>query len=380
MPASDYLTLAARLALRGAGDVEPNPMVGAVIVKNDQIIGLGHHRKYGGLHAEREALADCLRRGNSPRGSTLYVTLEPCCHHGKQPPCTDAMIEAGISRVVAARPDPNPVSSNGAQILGRAGIPCDFTGASPLATRLSDPFIRRTTLGLPWIIAKWAQTPDGRLKTNPGEPRWISGEPARRRVHRLRARVDAVLTGIGTALADDPLLTPRHTRIHRTPRRIILDPALRLPPDSQLARTVRQSPVLVVCDPARLAASPNHAPLRSAGVELLPFPHTARGPDLPALLRSLAVSHHLSTILLESGPTLLQSMLAADLVDAALVHIGGGGAMPRSHWPAAAAQAAPALAVPARFTLCRSRISGPDAELLYARSTPPPAPSAPPAA
>lgn len=375
--ASDFLNLAARLALRAMGDVEPNPMVGAVIVKDDQVIGLGHHRKYGRLHAEREALADCLRRGHNPVGSTLYVTLEPCCHHGKQPPCTDALIESGVARVVAARPDPNPVSRNGAQVLRRAGIPCDFTDASPLATRLSDPFIRRTVLGLPWVIAKWAQTPDGRLKTNPSEPRWISGELSRRKVHRLRARVDAVLTGIGTALADDPLLTPRHTRIHRTPRRIILDPALRLPPDSQLARTARHSPVLVVCDPARFAASPNRSPLQAAGVEILPFPHTARGLDLPALLRTLATGRGISTILLESGPALLRSMFAADLIDAALVHIGGGGATPRDHWPAAAARAAQALADPARYTLCRSRISGSDAELFYARSIPPVAAPAP---
>ena len=172
----DYLDLAARLALRAAGDVEPNPMVGAVLVRDGRIIGMGHHRKFGGLHAEREALADCRRRAEAPRGATAYVTLEPCCHHGKQPPCTEALIEAGISRVVAARPDPNPISRGGANALQSVGIPCEFTAASPLATAISDPFVRGIMHGLPWVIAKWAQTADGRLVTRPGEPRWISGD------------------------------------------------------------------------------------------------------------------------------------------------------------------------------------------------------------
>src|SRR5262245_52581624 len=156
----DYLDLAARLACRAAGDVEPNPMVGAVIVRDGRIIGMGHHRKFGGLHAEREALADCRRRDEDPRGATMYVTLEPCRHFGKQPPCTDALIEAGIARVIAARADPDSTSGGGAEVLREAGIPCEFSDASRNAIELSDPFVKRVQTGLPWVIAKWAQTVD----------------------------------------------------------------------------------------------------------------------------------------------------------------------------------------------------------------------------
>jgi diaminohydroxyphosphoribosylaminopyrimidine deaminase/5-amino-6-(5-phosphoribosylamino)uracil reductase len=282
------LDLAARAALRAAGDVEPNPMVGAVIVKGDRIIGIGHHRKFGGLHAEREALADCRRRGEDPRGSTIYVTLEPCCHHGKQPPCTDALIEAGITRVIAARRDPNPVSANGAEVLHRAGIICEFTDASPLATRLSDPFIKRITTGLPWVIAKWAQTIDGRIATRTGESRWISGEVSRRRVHHLRARVDCILTGMGTVIADDPLLTARGIgRVRRVARRVVIDSDLDIPVIAQLVRTAREFPTTVVCSDqaaAATASGPRREALKAAGVEILPVPLLERGIDLNAAL------------------------------------------------------------------------------------------------
>src|ERR1041384_1914007 len=188
------LDLAGRLARGGAGCVEPNPMVGAVVVRDGVVMGMGHHRRYGGPHAEREALADCRSRGDDPRGATVYVTLEPCCHFGKTPPCTDALIEAGVARVVAARRDPNPASGGGAAVLERAGIGVEFCGNSPSALAVSDPFVKRVTTGLPWVIAKWAQFEDGRMVTRPGEPRWISHEWARRRVHRLRGRVDAIVT------------------------------------------------------------------------------------------------------------------------------------------------------------------------------------------
>src|SRR5262245_31119451 len=210
------LDLAARLALLGAGRVEPNPMVGAALVHDGRVIGLGHHHRFGDLHAERAAMINCRKRGNDPRGSTLYVTLEPCRHFGKQPPCTDAIIEAGISRVIYAREDPAEVSGGGAAVLRAHGIPCDLSSLSPFATGISDPFVKRIRTGLPWVTAKWAQTIDGRIATRTGESKWISGELARRRVHRLRGSVDAILTGIGTADTDDQMLTARAvpTRTH----------------------------------------------------------------------------------------------------------------------------------------------------------------------
>lgn len=319
----DFLDLAARAAFRAMGDVEPNPMVGAVLVKAGVVIGIGHHRRFGGPHAEREALADARARGHDPHASTAYVTLEPCSHHGKTPPCTDALIEAGVARVVAARPDPNPVSAGGARALRVAGIPCDFCGDSDLALRVGDPFVKRTTTTLPFVIAKWAQFHDGRIVTRPDEDRWISGPAARRRVHRLRARVDAILTGIGTVLADDPLLTARDVaRVRRVARRVVLDPSLRTPSDAALVRTAGDTPTIIACtrgaDPARAAD------LRSRGVEVVEVPSNPDGLDLHALLRRLARAHHLTTILTEAGPRLLASLFAARFVDLALIHTAPG--------------------------------------------------------
>lgn len=361
-------------------------MVGAVIVNDGQVIGIGHHRKYGGLHAEREALAECRRRGSDPRGATAYVTLEPCCHHGKQPPCTDALIESGIAHVIAARRDPNPVSGGGADVLHRAGIPCEFTEASPLATRLSDPFIKRITTGLPWVIAKWAQTRDGRLVTTPGEPRWISGEVSRRRVHRLRARVDAVLTGMGTVIADDPRLTARDVpRLRRIARRVVLDTSLNLPPFSNLARTARETPILAICSEAALS-SPGIAPRRAAlermGVQIAAIPDKGQGLDLIAALRMLADQYSASTVLLECGPRLLGSMFGLDLIDECLIHVGGVSSPEGA--VSAANHRAPQLAELDRFQLVRKHSRGQDFELTYwrtrqtttsSRTPAPPAPS-----
>ena len=271
-------------------------MVGAVLVRDGVVLGMGHHRRFGGLHAEREALADCRRRGNDPRGSTVFVTLEPCCHHGKQPPCTEALIEAGVARVVYARPDPHETSGGGAGVLRRAGIACELCEESPLATRLSDPFVKRVTTGLPWVIAKWAQTADGRLVTRADEPRWISNPHSLKRVHRLRARVDAVITGIGTVLADDPLLNARGVRrVRRIAKRVVLADHRRLPPDSKVARGEGAGEVLVFDNPTGKA-------------------------DLRATLHALVADHDATTVLLECGPTLLAAFAAAGLIDEAFVY------------------------------------------------------------
>jgi diaminohydroxyphosphoribosylaminopyrimidine deaminase/5-amino-6-(5-phosphoribosylamino)uracil reductase len=363
-----YLDLAARLALRAAGYVEPNPLVGAVVVKDGRIIGMGHHRTWGGLHAEREALADCRHRGENPRDSTVYVTLEPCAHVGKQPPCTEALIEAGVRRVVAARPDPNPVSSGGSTALRQAGIACEFSDASDRAIRVGDAFVKRISSGLPWVIAKWAQTFDGRLVTRPREPRWISGEVSRRRVHRLRARVDVVMTGIGTVLADDPMLSARGVHIRRVATRCVVDSHLQMPLECALVRGAREIPLLICSTPEPVRQRADRvAALAERGATVLALAVGADGcANLPGILRHLA-RNGASNVLLECGPRLLNAMFDVDLVDEAVVHIAPprlGGEQDRI---AAAARAAAAVGDSNRFVLCHARPSGVDTELIFVR-------------
>ncbi len=342
-------------------------MVGCVIVKIDRVIGLGHHKKFGGLHAEREALADCTCRGEDATGATVFVTLEPCCHHGKQPPCTDALIQAGVARVIATRADPNPVSGGGRAVLAAAGIPCEFSEASPNALDLSAPFVKRITTGLPWVIAKWAQTIDGRLITRAGEPRWISGEAARRRVHRLRSRVDAIVTGMGTVLADDPLLTARGVaRVRRVAKRIVMDVGLSLPVVAQVARTATQAPTIVMCSPDA-AESPRRAALEAMGVRIVPVAVEAPGIDLRAALRALVERFDATNVLLECGPRLLASFFGVGLVDEAVVHIGGA-RLDTAGASAAVSRAEPSIADAVRFRVCRVRPLGSDTEVIFRRT------------
>jgi len=208
------------LAERGRGRVEPNPLVGCVIVKMGRVVGEGFHRRFGGPHAEVIALN---RAGRAARGATAYVTLEPCCHHGKTGPCTDALIRAGVKRVVTACRDPfKKVAGKGIAQLHRAGITVEVGLLRVEAQSLNAPFFKRVTTGLPWVIAKWAMTLDGAISSGKkGPSRWISGPQSRRMVHELRARVDAILIGIGTALADDPLLTARGVKVRRVARRVV---------------------------------------------------------------------------------------------------------------------------------------------------------------
>jgi len=367
-----FLDMAARGALRALGDVEPNPLVGAALVKDGEVVGLGHHRRFGGPHAEREALANATHRGLDPRGSTLYCTLEPCTHHGKTPPCTDAILKAGIARVVIARPDPNPAASGGADVLRARGLDVRFSDASPLASALSEPFIRRTTTGLPFVIAKWAQTLDGRIATRTSDSKWISCERSRRRVHRLRARVDAILTGAGTVVADDPMLTARGVRIHRVARRIVLDSALRTPVGCTLVRTARQTPTTILYSSAALAHSGEPGrieALRKTGVELISVPAGPNGLDLRAALRSIA-AQGVQTVLLEAGPSLLGALLSENLVDRALVYVAPILLADGEAKPVAIGRSVPVLAEASRWSLVRAKRVDHDLELLYRRSTP----------
>ncbi len=239
------------LAAAGQGFVEPNPMVGCVIARGAEIVGEGRHRRFGGDHAEVEAL-----RLVGPRaaGATLYVTLEPCCHFGKTPPCTGAILAAGVRRVVAAMSDPFPqVAGGGAAELRAAGVEVELGLLEDDARRLNAPYLKLIQRGRPWVIAKWAMTLDGKIATRTGASRWISGAQSRRAVHALRGRMDAIVVGRETALHDDPLLTARPPG-PRTPLRIVLDTRASLRNDSQLVRTAHESPVLIAAGSEASAA------------------------------------------------------------------------------------------------------------------------------
>jgi diaminohydroxyphosphoribosylaminopyrimidine deaminase/5-amino-6-(5-phosphoribosylamino)uracil reductase len=342
-------------------------MVGAVIVRAGRVIGLGHHRRIGGPHAERDAIESCKRRGEDPRGSTMYVTLEPCNAHGRQPPCVPAIIDAGIARVVYARPDPGGPKSGGAAALRRGGVDSVPCACSPWALRLGAPFARRATTGMPWVIAKWAQSLDGGLATAEGTSKWISGEESRRRVHRMRARVDAVLTGIGTILADDPLLTARGVhRVRRVARRVVVDPDLRTPASSRLVRSAGEAPVTICCARPRADAAASRLALERAGVEVVEAPGERGLVDLRACLAHLAGAHGATNVMVEAGPRLLGALMGAGLVDECVVFIapmllGAGKRAIETGDPLRALADAP------RMSLVRARRTGEDLEMILLR-------------
>ncbi len=301
-------------ARKGHGAVEPNPMVGAVVVREGQRIGLGHHARFGGPHAEVVALAEA---GPAARGATLYVTLEPCCHLGKTPPCTDAILAAGVTRVVAAMRDPFPrVAGGGLVRLREAGLRVDVGLMDDAAARLNAPYLKRLATGLPYVTAKWAMTLDGKTATASGDSRWISSPRSRACVHVLRGRMDAILVGIGTALADDPQLTARPPG-PRQPVRIVLDGAARLPVGSRLAQTAREAPVWIAV--TGQAPADRLAALAALGCEILEFPGDGRIPIL--LLLSELSRRGVANLLVEGGGQVLGAFLDAGHVDAVDVYI-----------------------------------------------------------
>ena len=319
---SQHLQRALELAEHGRGRVSPNPLVGAVVVRDGAVIGEGFHAELGGLHAERAALAACRERGEDPAGATMYVTLEPCAHEGRQPPCVEALLEAGIARVVIASDDPSEkAAGRGPGILRDGGVEVDSAaGAEAAAARLlNQAFRKHARTGLPLVTLKLAISLDGRTATAPGDSPWISGEQSRELVHRWRAEADAIAVGIGTVLADDPLLTARpdsaatYSRIAgtsrsaaRQPVRIVFDRRARLPLDSQLLATLGDSPVLVVV--ATDASQARVDALRSAGAEILV------AADIEAALRELG-SREITSLFLEGGRSLATAFLAADHLD-----------------------------------------------------------------
>ncbi|MFM7414863.1 MAG: bifunctional diaminohydroxyphosphoribosylaminopyrimidine deaminase/5-amino-6-(5-phosphoribosylamino)uracil reductase RibD [Alphaproteobacteria bacterium] len=310
----DLLHMRAALALarRGLGNAWPNPAVGCVLVKDGRVIGRGWTQPGGRPHAETEALR---RAGDAARGATAYVTLEPCSHHGRTPPCCEALAGAGIARVVMAMRDPDPrVNGRGLAMLRGAGIVVEEGLLEAEARALNAGFFRRIQAGMPVVTLKLASTLDGRIATATGESRWITGEAARREVHALRARHDAILVGSGTVLADDPDLTCRIPGMERVPMlRVVADARLRTPEASRLVQGAEVAPVLIITAPGHPPAA--QAPFMAAGADIVTVPaHAAGGLDLPSLLRALG-RRGVTRVLAEGGAGLAAALLRQGLVD-----------------------------------------------------------------
>ena len=304
-----HMRRALELAAQGRGSVEPNPMVGCVIARGAEIIGEGWHRIYGGVHAEVDALKLAADRA---AGATMYVTLEPCCHQGKTPPCTKAIIEAGAARVVVAQRDPFPqVAGGGVEQLQRAGIEVEVSLLEADARQLNAPYLKLIETGRPWIIAKWAMTLDGKIATRTGSSRWISSEQSREIVHVLRGRVDAIVVGRETALRDDPSLTARPPG-PRTALRVVVDTGGSLGSESQLVRTAGQTPVLVAV--GNEAGEADRTRLVKAGCEVLVCEGQTHAARLEALLDELG-RRRLTNVLVEGGGRLLGDFLDGGHVD-----------------------------------------------------------------
>jgi len=317
-----FMQAALRLAKRGIGSVEPNPAVGAVIVKNSRIIGRGWHKKFGGPHAEINALEDCKKHGDSPQGAAMYVTLEPCCHYAKTPPCTEAIIAAGLAKVVIATIDPSEhANGRGIELLRNAGIEVQTGICEAEARLLNAPFVKFATTGKCWVILKWAQTIDGKLAYAAGyESRWISNEQSRKDVHKLRRRAGAILVGINTVIADDPLLTVRPSR-GKQPIRIVLDGSLRIPLDCRLLATAKKAPVLIVAGEGAIKTNLELADkIKRKGAEVITVPAIQGRCDLRFLLDELT-KRGIQQLLVEGGPTVLSSFLKEQLVDEIVVYI-----------------------------------------------------------
>ena len=336
MPEEKYMRRAIELAKKGSGHVNPNPLVGAVIVKDGEIIGEGYHECYGQLHAERNAIANARKRGNNIEGSTIYVTLEPCCHYGKTPPCTEAIIEEKIARVVVGSDDPNPlVSGKGFKLLREKGIEVIPHFLKEECDAMNHVFFHYISTGTPYVAMKYAMTMDGKIACYTGDSKWVTGETARLHVQETRKRLSGIMVGIGTVLADDPMLNCRiETGVD--PIRLICDSQLRTPLDSQLVRTARDIPTWIFCahaQPERVTA------LEEAGVRVVSLPDAdGKRVDLRAVMNYLG-EQQVDSVLLEGGGTLngealrlglvhkVQAYIAPKLIGGASAHgpVGGPG-------------------------------------------------------
>lgn len=307
---------AIELARTAAGWTNPNPLVGAVVVKDGRIIGEGCHERYGEKHAERNALATC---SEDPQGATIYVTLEPCNHTGKQPPCVDALIEAGVARVVVGSRDPNPlVSGKGNARLRAAGIEVETDFLREECDALNPVFFHFITTGRPFVVAKWAMSADGKIACATGDARWVSSEESRADVHELRQRLAGIMVGINTVLADDPLLTCRREVPSNNPVRIVCDSHLRIPERCALFSSLDEAPVVIAT--AEDGNSDKARRLIALGAEIISVPDAQGRVDLTALMRQLG-TRNIDSVLLEGGATLNAAAFAADLVDEVIVYL-----------------------------------------------------------
>jgi len=310
---AEHLQRTIELAGHGRGRVHPNPMVGALIVRDGAILGEGWHDEHGAAHAEVNAITDA--QGADLSGATLYVSMEPCCHQGKTPPCTDAILASGIARVVVASDDPSTkAAGRGLGILRDEGIEIELADddVAHRARLINQPFRKHARSGRPWVLFKSAMTLDGKVATRTGDSQWISDESSRARAHRWRASVDAVAVGIGTALADDPRLTARVEGVHHQPRRVVFDATARLPQDSQLVAAAPDPPLIVVV--SRAARRSATEALEMAGAQVL----VATGANEPARVRSALEqlgADGVTSILLEGGPHLAGAFLDAGEID-----------------------------------------------------------------
>lgn len=309
-----YMKMALELAQKGMGFTAPNPMVGAVIVKNGKIIGQGYHRKYGGLHAEREALAACTEE---PEGASIYVTLEPCCHYGKQPPCVNAILEAGIRRVIIGSSDPNPlVAGKGIRILKDHGIEVTENILKEECDKLNEAFFYYIQNKKPYVVMKYAMTMDGKIAAYTGESKWVTGEAARIHVQEQRLKYTGIMVGVGTVLADDPMLTCRLEN-SRNPVRIICDSHLRTPLTSKIVRTAETIPTILASSSKDQQKIKNYEEL---GCQVLYVPEKNGHIDLNRLMELLGAAK-IDSILLEGGGSLNWSALESGIVQKVQTYI-----------------------------------------------------------
>lgn len=309
-----YMKMALELAQKGMGFTAPNPMVGAVIVKNGRIIGQGYHRKYGGLHAEREALAACTEE---PEGASIYVTLEPCCHYGKQPPCVNAILEAGIRRVIIGSSDPNPlVAGKGIRILKNHGIEVTENILKEECDKLNEAFFYYIQDKKPYVVMKYAMTMDGKIAAYTGESKWVTGEAARIHVQEQRLKYTGIMVGVGTVLADDPMLTCRLEN-SRNPVRIICDSHLRTPLTSKIVRTAETIPTILASSSKDQQKIKNYEEL---GCQVLYVPEKNGHIDLNRLMELLGAAK-IDSILLEGGGSLNWSALESGIVQKVQTYI-----------------------------------------------------------
>ncbi len=325
------------LAKKAAGCTRPNPLVGAIIARDGAILGAGYHERAGGDHAEARAVADARRNGHGDlSGATVYVTLEPCCHVGRTGPCADLLVSAGVSRVVCGMTDPDPrVSGGGIARLRAAGIGVE-TGVREAECRaLNRPFLKRVTEGLPFVTLKYAMSLDGKTATAAGESRWISSVPSREETHRLRSESAVILCGVGTVLADDPLLTARIPSRPDAPQpvRVVVDSSLRIPFDSRVVSTAKKHPTIVACAIPRPEgpSGGKAAALERFGAEVLRVPGADGRVDLAALFRELA-ARGLDSVFMEGGGTVSFSAVSGGLVDRVIAYVSptlvGGASAP----------------------------------------------------